>query len=220
MDLRAGYAGQPAIEGLSGTVAPGSLTAIVGANGAGKTTLLRTMVGLLKPLSGQVELGGLGPGSIAYLPQHAEIDRSFPVSVGDVVMLGHWPRAGAFGALGRAARRAAEQGLAEVGLETLWRRPIGALSQGQFAAVDARTTADLLAIVARWHREGRTIVAALHDLEQVRAHFPETLLLARSCIAWGRTARVLTQENLLRAWGVAAGWDAGADARASVAPAA
>ena len=59
--------------------------------------------------------------------------------------------------------------------------------------------ADLLAVVKRWHIEGRTVLAALHDMELVRAHFPETLLLARGPVAWGSTADVLTAENLLEA---------------------
>ena len=61
-----------------------------------------------------------------------------------------------------------------------------------FNAIDAKTSADLLALVKRWHGEGRTVLAALHDMELVRDHFPETLLLARGPVAWGPTAQVLT----------------------------
>ncbi|MGL4559235.1 MAG: ABC transporter, partial [Afipia sp.] len=68
-----------------------------------------------------------------------------------------------------------------------------------FNAIDAKTSADLIALVRRWHAEKRTVLAALHDMELVRANFPETLLLARSKVAWGKTADVLTQENLLAA---------------------
>ena len=68
-----------------------------------------------------------------------------------------------------------------------------------FNAIDAKTSADLLELVKRWHAEGRTVLAALHDMDLVRANFPETLLLAREPVAWGATAQVLTQENLLAA---------------------
>ena len=68
-----------------------------------------------------------------------------------------------------------------------------------FAAVDERTTEDLLRVVLQWHEAGRTVIAVLHDLDQVRAHFPTALLLARSCIGWGDTASVVTEENLARA---------------------
>jgi zinc/manganese transport system ATP-binding protein len=65
-----------------------------------------------------------------------------------------------------------------------------------FNAIDTRTADDLLALAKRWHGEGRTVIAALHDMDLVRAHFPETLLLARAPVAWGATAEVLTDENL------------------------
>ena len=68
-----------------------------------------------------------------------------------------------------------------------------------FNAIDTKTAADLLALVKRWHAEGRTVLAALHDMELVRTNFPETLLLARGAVAWGATAQVLSAENLLNA---------------------
>jgi zinc/manganese transport system ATP-binding protein len=68
-----------------------------------------------------------------------------------------------------------------------------------FNAIDAKTSADLIALVQSWHKEGRTILAALHDLELVRTNFPHTLLLARETVAWGDTATVLTADNMLKA---------------------
>ena len=80
------------------------------------------------------------------------------------------------------------------------------------------TLYDLLAVIARWHAEGRTVIAVLHDLEQVRGHFPETLLLARRVIAWGRTADVLTPALLASARGMAEAWDEDAHACAAAVP--
>ena len=68
-----------------------------------------------------------------------------------------------------------------------------------FTAIDERTTGDLLVLIARWHGEGRTIIAILHDFDLVRRHFPQTLLLAREAVAWGPTAAVLSPANLARA---------------------
>ena len=68
-----------------------------------------------------------------------------------------------------------------------------------FTAIDAKTTADLLDLVRRWHAEARTVVAVLHDIDLVRRVFPETLLIAREPVAWGPTAETLSGENLLRA---------------------
>src|SRR5204862_4574873 len=76
-----------------------------------------------------------------------------------------------------------------------------------FAAIDSKTVVDLMRVIQRWRVERRTIVAVLHDLEQVRRDFPNTLLLARELVDSGPTARVLSAENLLRARAMAEAWD-------------
>jgi zinc/manganese transport system ATP-binding protein len=76
-----------------------------------------------------------------------------------------------------------------------------------FRAVDAKTVADLIALIKRWHEEGSTVIAALHDIDQVRAHFDKTLLLAREVVAWGDTPKVLTQENLAKARHAVETWE-------------
>jgi zinc/manganese transport system ATP-binding protein len=206
---------------LDGAVAAGALLAVVGPNGAGKSTLFKGIVGALKPLSGSLEFAGVAPRDIAYLPQVAEIDRSFPITVYDMVAMGLWKRAGLFGGIGSPERATIERALSGVGLTGFEQRAIGTLSGGQmqrmlfarlllqdarvivldepFNAIDAKTVADLLDVVRRWHSEQRTVIAAVHDLELVKANFPQTLLLAREPVAWGETAQVLTGANLLRA---------------------
>ncbi len=220
-DVTLGYDRHPAVHHLSGEVTQGALLAVVGPNGAGKSTLFRGLVGILKPLAGSISLDGLDVRDIAYLPQSADIDRSFPISVFDFVSTGLWRTTGLFGGIGRPARDKIEQALSAVGLTGFENRGIGTLSGGQmqrmlfarlllqdarvvvldepFNAIDAKTSADLLELVKRWHAEGRTVLAALHDMELVRAHFPETLLLAREPVAWGATAQALTVETLMEA---------------------
>src|ERR1700721_299149 len=220
-DVTLGYDRHPAVHHLNGEVLPGALLSIVGPNGAGKSTLFRGIVGILKPLAGSILTGDLDIKDIAYLPQTADIDRSFPISVYDFVGTGLWRSVGFFGGMGKAARDKIGHALAAVGLNGFENRPIGTLSGGQmqrsrfarvllqdarlivldepFNAIDARTSADLIALVRRWHAEKRTVLAALHDMELVRANFPETLLLARGPVAWGATAEVLTAENLSQA---------------------
>ncbi|WP_298965659.1 zinc ABC transporter ATP-binding protein AztA [uncultured Methylobacterium sp.] len=226
--LTLGYARHPAVHHLDGTVPAGALLAVVGPNGAGKSTLLKGIMGEIAPLDGRVLHPGLKRGDIAYLPQAAEIDRAFPVAVYDLVAMGLWRRVGLWRRI-RGDDGAVAAALDAVGLGGFERRPIGTLSGGQlqrvlfarlllqdarvilldepFAAIDARTTDDLLALVRRWHGEGRTVVAVLHDLEQVRRHFPTTLLLAREAVAWGDTASVLTAPNLRRARNLCEAWD-------------
>src|ERR1700709_1113203 len=99
-----GYERHPAVHHLSGEVAPGALVAVVGPNGAGKSTLFRCSVGSREPLSGTIGLGTLHTRDIAYLPQTADIDRSFPISVFDLVGTGLWRATGFFGGLGKSAR--------------------------------------------------------------------------------------------------------------------
>jgi zinc/manganese transport system ATP-binding protein len=216
-----GYDRHPAVHHLDGSVASGALMAVVGPNGAGKSTLFKGIVGAIKPLSGGIDLCGLRARDIAYLPQAAEIDRSFPISVYDLVAMGLWQQAGVFGGIRAKARERIGEAIAAVGLTGFEQRAIGTLSGGQmqralfarlllqdarvivldepFNAIDTKTAADLLDLVKRWHSEKRTVVAALHDLDLVKSHFPETLLLAREPVAWGETGDVLTAENLLKA---------------------
>jgi len=220
-DLTLGYDRHPAVHHLDGSVEQGSLTAVVGPNGAGKSTLFKAIVGMLKPLAGSIERDGFAARDIAYLPQAAEIDRSFPINVYDMVAMGLWRRKGVFGGIDRKDHAAIEAGLAAVGLTGFEERAIGTLSGGQmqrmlfarllvqdarvivldepFSAIDARTVGDLLHLVRRWHVERRTVLAALHDIDLVKANFPETLLLAREPVAWGATREVLTADNLNKA---------------------
>jgi zinc/manganese transport system ATP-binding protein len=239
-DVTLGYDRHPAVHHLNGEVAPGALLAVIGPNGAGKSTLFRGIAGILKPLAGAISLGGLDIRDIAYLPQTVDIDRTFPISVFDFVGTGLWRVTGFFGGMGKSAQDKIAQALSAVGLNGFENRGIGTLSGGQmqrmlfarvllqdarlivldepFNAIDAKTSADLLALVRRWHSEGRTVLAALHDMELVRAHFPETLLLARGSVAWGTTAQVLTAENLGEARRMCEAFDDGAAACAVDAP--
>ena len=221
-ELTVSYRERVAVEAVSGVFAAGSLTAIVGANGAGKTTLLHAIARLVAPRHGSIEIAGAeARADLAYLPQSDSIDRDFPISVLEFAALGGWARIGALGRVPPELRSRGMNALQAVGLDELAGRMLGELSVGQFrraqfarviaqdaaivlldepfAGVDAVTSDDLLWLMRCWHGEGRTVMVALHDLEQVLAIFPETLLLARKAIAWGETARVLTPENLVEA---------------------
>lgn len=219
--LTLGYGAAPAVQRLDCEIATGSLTAVVGPNGAGKSTLLKAAAGVLRPLAGRVRRASSGPDQIAYLPQQSDLDRSFPISVTDVVGMGLWREIGPFGWLSPRQKSRIKDAISAVGLDGFETRHVARLSGGQmqrvlfarlllqdaplilldepFTAIDMPTLADLLEIIRRWNSEERTVLVVLHDIDIVRAHFPETLLLARELVAHGPTERVLTAENQFRA---------------------
>lgn len=218
-DLSVAWSGRPAVHHLSGRVEHGDLLAIVGPNGAGKSTLLRAIAGELTACTGRILRGGIDDAWVL-LAQDAGVDRHFPITVADWLSLGDAPRSGSFGRA--VSGHVLESTLAQVGLEGFGHRMLEALSGGQFQrlrlarvalaqarlllldepfnAIDAPTTSALMRILQDWTRSGRcTVLLVTHDLEQVRAHVPRTLLLARDPIAWGPTAEVLTPERLQQA---------------------
>src|SRR3954452_13119519 len=141
-DVTLGYDRHPAVHHLSGEVAAGALLAVVGPNGAGKSTLFRGLVGILKPLAGSISLGGLDIRDIAYLPQTAEIDRSFPISVLDLVGTGLWRRTGMLGGIGKLARDRIEKARGAVGLTGFEKRRSGpSVSRASRTAALARSRA-------------------------------------------------------------------------------
>jgi zinc/manganese transport system ATP-binding protein len=212
-NLTLGYDRHPAVHHLDGAVEAGALVAVVGPNGAGKSTLFKAIIGLITPLAGRIEFDGLKRRDIAYLPQVADIDRSFPIAVYDMVAMGLWHSTGLFGGIKGKSRTPVHEAIAAVGLTGFEDRPIETLSGGQmqrvlfarlllqdarlivldepFNAVDAKTITDLCALV--------------------RANFPEALLLARAPVAWGATRDVLTPENLLKARRMCEAFDVGAE---------
>ncbi len=220
-NLTLGYEAHPAVHHLSYGVESGALIALVGPNGAGKSTLFKGIMGQIHPLDGHIHLHDIEKQDIAYLPQLNQLDRSFPITVQELVAMGAWKEIGAFGRLKNEHKRHVVSALAQLNLSGFETRLIASLSGGQmqrvlfarllvqnarlilldepFTGVDSRTTHDLLHMIAAWHKQGKTIIAVLHDLDQVRKHFPECLLLSREPIAFGPTSEVLTEENWLRA---------------------
>jgi zinc/manganese transport system ATP-binding protein len=212
-DVSVAYRQGFAVEGVTGRLEAGSFTALVGPNGGGKSSLVKAIVGAVPLATGRITVEGAEQRDIAYLPQRADIDVGFPITVADVVALGLWRRKGPFRRMGHDSQAAIGAAIAAVGLAGLEHRPVGALSGGQlqralfarlivqdapillldepFTGVDARTIEDLSALLRRWHGEGRTLVVALHDLVLVRAVAPRTLVLAGRPVAWDDTAAAL-----------------------------
>lgn len=209
--LTLGYEGSPALHGISGTIRSGSLTAVVGPNGSGKSTLLKGIAGILQPMRGTCRIAE--GARVAYLPQLSELDRSFPACVKDLVALGLWQDRGLLRWHRREDRLRIAQALAAVGLAGFANRSLSELSGGQlqralfarvivqnasiilldepFNAIDSATSQEMLALIRHWHAEGRTVIVVIHDPDLVSRHFPETLMVNGTLVAWGKTQAVL-----------------------------
>ncbi len=226
-DLTAGFGGRPAIEDVTFAVPPGHMVGIIGPNGAGKSTLFKAMLGLVPRQRGQILLHDSAAESqrhlMGYLPQLEEINRNFPVSVGDVVMMGRYPRVGWCRQPGAADARVVRQALAQVGLEKEARTQIGRLSGGQqqrallarvlaqdphvflldepVSGVDPTTQHAIFTLLEGLRESGKTVIVATHDLNCVVERFDQVLCLNRRVVAFGPPASVFSEDTLGRTYG-------------------
>jgi manganese transport system ATP-binding protein len=211
------YGATTALEDVTLAVDPGELVAVVGPNGAGKSTLLRALLGLV-PHDGEVVVHGRAAGrgrrtNVAFVPQHHDVDRRFPITVGQLAATGRRP----FLRLGRRAgprdRHAVARALARVGLDGLEHRPFGTLSGGQvqraflaralaqeadvllldepLTGLDAAGAAALLDLLAGLCDAGAAALVCVHDLALVRARFARCLALQRTVVGDGPPRAVL-----------------------------
>jgi len=213
------YERHPAVHHLNATIKQGDWLALVGPNGAGKSTLLNALAGLTKVKEGAIR--GIGSEQIAYLPQQTQLNKNFPITVFELVATGLWVETGFSKSLTRKHHEFCEAAISAVGLEGFEHRVIHTLSGGQlqrslfarvlvqdqpvilldepFNAIDSKTLDDLTKVIKNWHQDERTVVMVTHDLDYVQEHCPKSLLLARECIDFGETKKVLSKENLKKA---------------------
>jgi manganese/iron transport system ATP-binding protein len=225
--VTAGYGDRLAIEDIDLAVESGSLLAVVGPNGAGKSTLLKVMAGLLAPWRGRVEVLGGAPGReahrVAYVPQAETVDWAFPVTVGDVVMMGRYPLLGPLRRPGAEDRRHVDEALEKVHMADHRQTQIGRLSGGQrrrvfiaralaadpalflldepVTGIDATTQDDLMDILEAEVQRGRTVVATTHDLAAAAQRFQSVAAINRRLIAHGPASLILDPEILSRTYG-------------------
>ena len=217
----------PALSSINLNIYPGDQVAIIGPNGAGKTTLLKTIVGLIMPLKGEVNVHGSQHGAlkdcVSYIPQKETIDWNYPITVRDVVMMGRYGKIPFCKAPAAKDRQAVDQALKRMGIEALADRKIRDCSGGQqqrvflarslaqephillmdepFNGVDLATQAVIRDNLKEFKTRQVTTLVATHDLSLVYDHFEKVLLLDRSVIAFGLRAEVLTDDNLQKAFG-------------------
>ena len=187
--LVAGYEELAITPALSGVIAAGSMTAIVGLNGCGKSTLLKTLAGFIPPVSGRLRWTVSRP-VIGWLAQRHALESQFPLTVQDVVSQGAWPHVSLLGGIRSELRRRIGAALERVGLTSMAKTPIEALSGGQFQRMLFARVIVQQAPLAMLD-EPFTGMAVLHDNQRVAEYFPETLLLEPQRARWGNTDDVL-----------------------------
>lgn len=225
--LTANYDKTPVLWDINFNIMPGALVGVIGPNGAGKSTLLKTLLGMIEPLSGSVEFFGQPLSKVrkrvAYVPQRNSVDWDFPLTAGEVVLMGRyghlswlkWPRA--------HDRKMAQAALEKVGMLPFADRQIGQLSGGQqqrvfiaralaqdadiylmdepFAGVDNATEKELIALFEELAKQGKTLLIVHHDLSTVDRYFSWLLMLNTCLVASGPVDEVFHRDHLLRTYG-------------------
>jgi len=133
--LWAGYDAEAVLEDVNLSVRELDFVGLIGPNGGGKTTLIKVLLGLLKPMRGEVRILGKsvkeGRQHLGYVPQSLELDRDFPINVWEVARMGRLGKRGLLRGFTSEDEEAVAQALSSVGMLDLWDRPIGELSGGQ-----------------------------------------------------------------------------------------
>lgn len=225
--LTVSYGQKPAVFSVDMTVQPGAMTAIIGPNGAGKSTLLKAALGIVKPLSGQVQVFGGTLNSqrarVSYVPQRASVDWDFPTRVIDVVLMGLYRELGLLGRVRAPHIKRATDCLDRVGMADFADRQIGQLSGGQqqrvflaralaqdadlylldepFAGVDAATEKAIIGVLKSLREAGKTVVVVHHDLATVADYFDNVFLINTRKVAEGPVAEVFTADTLQATYG-------------------
>ena len=133
--ITAGYDEKIVLKEVDLTIKENDFIGIIGPNGGGKTTLLKVILGIIKPISGEILTDGNGGCIIGYLPQINQIDKKFPISVRDVVLSGLMSHKKMFGRYSSENRKRADELMSQMGIEHLKNKNIGELSGGQLQRV-------------------------------------------------------------------------------------
>jgi manganese/iron transport system ATP-binding protein len=221
--------GHQALRDVTFSLDAGGICGLVGINGSGKSTLFKTLMGFIRPTTGQVRLNGmpvaraLKTNIVAYVPQAEDVDWNFPVLVEDVVMMGRYGHMGFLRIASRADRDAVDSALERVGMTAFRKRQIGELSGGQkkrvflaralaqegriilldepFTGVDVTTENAIMALMRELRDNGHLMLVSTHNLGSVPDFCDQVVLINKTLLAAGATQTVFTQANLEKAFG-------------------
>ncbi len=225
-DLTMAYRETPVLWDIDLDIPEHVRCAIVGPNGAGKSTLLRGILGLLKPVSGAVQLWGKPLSAvhkqIAYVPQRGSVHWDFPTTVFDVVLMGRYAHLGLVRRPGKEDRALAMEALDKMKMADFADRQISELSGGQkqrvfiaralaqdaqlyimdepLAGVDETTERIIMDKFVDLQRENRTVIAVHHDLSTLNVYFDYLVVLNRTVKASDYLANLDKEAALARAY--------------------
>ena len=213
-----GYENQPVVKDLSFDVYPGDYLSIIGENGSGKSTLMKTMLGLMKPLSGSITVNcRRGSGCIGYLPQQTALQKDFPATVSEVVMSGFLMRAGIRPFYGKAEKERAAEVMEELHIEDLKKRSYRDLSGGQqqrvllarallaaheilmldepVTGLDPAASAELYETLTELNKkDGMTIIVISHDIAKTIVPSTKILHIAKDRYFFGTPAAYMASD--------------------------
>jgi manganese/zinc/iron transport system ATP- binding protein len=225
--LNVNYGKTPVLWDISFGIPKGQLVGIIGPNGAGKSTLLKAILGLIKPISGKVELLGKPlkyvKKQVAYVPQRESVDWDFPITVRELVLMGRYGKVGLFRWLKRADYEAADRYLDMVGMLSYASRQISQLSGGQqqrvflaralaqeadvyfmdepFGGIDMATETLIVKLLKKLKENGKTVFVVHHDLNSVENYFNWVIMLNMRLVACGEVSNTFTADNINMAFG-------------------
>ena len=221
--------GTTALRNVAFEIPRSTITALVGVNGAGKSTLFKALMGFIPTIKGEISILGqsvksaLKGNHIAYVPQAEEVDWSFPVLVQDVVMMGRYGHMGFFRKTTSNDILEVDYALNRVGMEDFKDRQIGELSGGQrkrvflaralaqksevilldepFTGVDVKTETAIIKLLREMRKEGKIMLVSTHNLGSVPEFCDRTILIKETVLAYGKTEKTFTRQNLELAFG-------------------
>ncbi len=227
-DLTVAYDYKPVLWDIDLIIPEGVLMAIVGPNGAGKSTLIKSILGIIKPIAGSVQVFGKPykkqVDKVAYVPQKGSVDWDFPTTALDVVMMGTYGSLGWIKRPGQKEKKAALEALEKVGMLEFKTRQISQLSGGQqqriflaralvqnaaiylmdepFQGVDATTEKAIINILKELRQAGKTLIVVHHDLQTVPEYFDWVTFLNVKGIASGPVKDIFNDDNLTKTYGI------------------
>jgi ABC-type Mn2+/Zn2+ transport system ATPase subunit len=227
-DLVVNYRDNWAVNGVTFSLESGQVAVLLGPNGAGKSTLVKAMLGLVPATQGTVKYDAQPLKHqlkrVAYIPQRNQIDWDYPITVGNVVMMGRTRQTGWFREFSRQSREIAKAALHRVGMYSYRHRQLCKLSGGQqqrvflaralaqqadllffdepFAGIDKKTEAIIFDIFSELKSQDKTLLVINHDLGETLNYYDQLLLLNKQLIAVGSKAQVLTPDNIQKAYGI------------------